>query len=67
MNDYSGIKEAQYNPLANALSPTEESKMQYLQRVKKSMQANIELIDRAITLLEKNPEFAELHDLLRRI
>ena len=56
-----------YAGLSNALSPLEETKAQYLQRVKKNMQQQIELIDRALELLEKNPEFAELNDLLRRI
>lgn len=31
------------------------------------MKTQIEIIDRAIELLEKNPDFAELHDLLRRV
>lgn len=50
-----------------ACSPIQESQRQRLERERKYLSARIVDIDRALTLLEKNPEMEELTDLLRRI
>lgn len=50
-----------------ACSPVQESQRQRLERERKYLAARIVDIDRALTLLEKNPEMEELTDLLRRI
>ncbi len=57
----------------NKLSPEvptacdEETQRQRLGRLKKSLQDRIKDIDRALELLDKNPDMEELHDLLRRV
>ncbi len=50
-----------------AISPNEESQRSRLERNKKHHQDRIADIDRALALMDKNPDMEELHDILRRV
>ena len=63
MHDYP----VEVNKAANALSPCEESQRKRLERSRSMYQRCIEDIDRALALMNKNPDIEELHDLLRRL
>lgn len=49
------------------LSPLQENQRHRLERIKMELMSRVQDIDRAIALLDKNPEIEELTDLLRRI
>lgn len=50
-----------------ALGSVQETKRQYLERLKKDLLGRIEDIDRAIVLLDKNQDIEELLNLLQRV
>lgn len=57
--------ELKVNALAEC--PVEETQRRRLERSKKHFQDRIADIDRALALLDKNPDIEELQDILRRV
>ncbi len=50
-----------------AISPVQESKRDYLVRLRQGLMSQIADIDRCLVIFEKNPEIEELTNILRRL